>query len=173
MSSSSFGGRHLMDMYVWELRDLVQSGKVTPSAVVSACFERIQERDPPLRAFVHVAKDQAMAEAAQQTARLQRGEKLGPLAGIPIGVKDLENVKGMPTTMGHLLYGNPPPPAKDDSIQVARLRAAGAIVVGKTNTPAEGYKGVTKNLLGGSCRNPWCLSQSPGGSSGGTASAVA
>ena len=170
-----FAGRHLMDRYVWELRELVQSGQVTPTQVVQACLERVAERDGAgeLRCFLHLDAAGALAEAAEQTARQAAGEALPPLAGIPIGVKDLDEVKGMPTTYGHLLFGDPPPPSEQDSVGVGRLRAAGAIVVGKTNTPAEGHKGDTSNLLGPPCRNPWCLSLSPGGSSGGSVSAVA
>ena len=107
-----FAGRHLMDRYVWELRELVQAGQVTPTQVVQACLERVAERDGAgeLRCFLHLDAAGALAEAAEQTARQAAGEALPPLAGIPIGVKDLDEVKGMPTTYGHLLFGDPPPP---------------------------------------------------------------
>ena len=98
-----FAGRHLMDRYVWELRELVQSGQVTPTQVVQACLERVAERDGELRCFLHLDVAGALAEAAEQTARQAAGEPLPPLAGIPIGVKDLDEVEGMPTTYGHLL----------------------------------------------------------------------
>ena len=131
-------GRHLMDRYVWELRELVQSGQVTPTQVVEACLERVAERDAskgePLRCFLYLDAAGALAQAAEQTQRQAAGETLPPLAGIPIGVKDLDEVKGMPTTYGHKLFGDPPRPSTQDSVGVARLRAAGAIVVGKTNS---------------------------------------
>ena len=165
--------RHPMDMFVHELRDLVQSGQLTPTAIVEACLARISERNPSTNSFLHVAAESALAEAAEQTRQQAAGQPLPPLAGIPIGIKDLDDVAGMPTTYGHRLFGSPPAPAAHDSIQVSRLRVAGVIVVGKTNTPAEGFSGQTANLLGPPSRNPWCLSHSPGGSSGGSASAVA
>lgn len=162
---------HLMDLHAFELRTLVRARRVTPSEVVEACLARIDERDAPLRAFLFVARESARAEAAAQTAAIARGEPVGPLAGIPVAVKDMEDARGMPTTSG--LRTSSTEPAEQDSCQVGRLRRAGAIVVGKTNTPADGYIGITKNLLGPPARNPWGLDHSPGGSSGGSAAAVA
>jgi len=138
---------------------------------VEACLARIDERDAPLRAFLFVARESARAEAAAQTAAIAEGKPMGPLAGLPIAIKDMEDVQGMPTTSG--LLTSPTTPASEDCAQVARLRKAGAIVVGKTNMPADGYIAITENLLGPPCRNPWGLDHSPGGSSGGSAAAVA
>lgn len=144
---------------------------ITPTDAIEACLARISERDPSVHAFLFVAHESARAEAHAQTVALQNGERLGSLAGIPIAVKDLEDVRGMPTTFG--LKTSSSSPASHDSVQVARLRRAGAIVVGKTNTPADGFAAVTKNLLGPPSKNPWALDRSPGGSSGGSAAAVA
>mmetsp|Transcript_86758 Transcript_86758/g.246040 ORF Transcript_86758/g.246040 Transcript_86758/m.246040 type:complete len:517 (-) Transcript_86758:31-1581(-) len=165
------GGVHLMDLNVHELRDLLQRQAVTPVDTIEACLARIAEREPSVCAFRHVAQELARAEAAAQAAALRRGGQVGPLAGVPIAVKDLEDVRGMPTTSG--LQTSPAAPAVRDSVQVGRLRRAGAIVVGKTNTSADGFSAVTRNLLGPPSRNPWALDRSPGGSSGGSAAAVA
>eukprot|EP00041_Stephanoeca_diplocostata_P017426 m.350547 g.350547 ORF g.350547 m.350547 type:complete len:534 (-) comp20693_c0_seq9:1116-2717(-) len=162
---------HLMDLAVWELRDLVQARRVTPTTIMDACLQRIREREEAVGAFQHIAWDYAVTEAAIQTTAMERGNIMPPLAGIPIAVKDLEDVAGMPTTRG--MRPIPSSAATEDSIQVARLRKAGAIVVGKTKTPADGHIAVTKNLLGPPARNPWGLDRSPGGSSGGSAAAVA
>jgi aspartyl-tRNA(Asn)/glutamyl-tRNA(Gln) amidotransferase subunit A len=97
---------------------------------------------------------------------------VGPLAGIPIGVKDLEDAAGLPTTLGSAAFaGQAPAPA--DSALVARLRAAGCVILGKTNTPELGWKADTDNVVFGATRNPWNLEHSPGGSSGGSAAAIA
>jgi aspartyl-tRNA(Asn)/glutamyl-tRNA(Gln) amidotransferase subunit A len=102
---------------------------------------------------------------------LARGEHVGVLAGVPIGVKDLENATGFRTTYGDPAHASDPP-ATRDSVEVARLRAAGAVVVGKTNTPAYGFHAETNNLVFGPTRNPWALGRTCGGSSGGSAAAV-
>ncbi len=103
--------------------------------------------------------------------KIARREELGPLAGLPLGVKDLEDVAGLPTTHGSKAYKDHMP--QGDSVQVGRLKAAGAIVLGKTNAPEFGYTGFTKNLLFGVTRNPWNLERTPGGSSGGSSAAIA
>ena len=153
----------LMDLSVWRLQQLVAQRLRSPTQIIQACIARIQEREPQVNAFLHLATTQALTEAAIQTARISAGQQLGPLAGIPLAVKDLEDVARMPTSHGLAL---PPETASSDSVQVQRLRAAGAIVVSKTNTPADGWTAITKNLLGPPSRNP-------GGSSGGSAAAVA
>ena len=113
-----------------------------------------------------------MAQADAIDARLKHGDPVGPLAGIPIGVKDLEDARGFVTTYGAELHANDAP-AQHDSVLVALLREAGCVILGKTNTPEFGYKGVTDNRPFGATRNPWNPDYSPGGSSGGTAAAFA
>ena len=110
------------------------------------------------------------ARALEQ--RLAAGESVGALAGVPIGVKDLEDAAGFVTTCGDPARRNLPPAVRD-SVQVARMRAAGAIVIGKTNTPAYGFHAETDNLIFGPTHNPWALDRTSGGSSGGSAAAVA
>lgn len=154
-----------------ELVSLVNSKKLSPLELLEETLQRIEAVNPTLNAFVSMRAEAAMDEAKTLTEQLASGGASVPLAGIPIGVKDLEDVKGMVTSFGSIPYKDNI--AETDSIQVARLRSAGAIVVGKTNTPEFGYTGFTKNLLFGVTRNPWNTERTPGGSSGGSAAAVA
>jgi Asp-tRNA(Asn)/Glu-tRNA(Gln) amidotransferase A subunit family amidase len=125
-----------------------------------------------VNAFVALDGDRALADAAAMDARVAAGEDVGPLAGIPIGVKDLEDAIGFRTTQGSAVFADSPV-ATADSALVERLKAAGCIVLGKTNTPELGHKGDTINPLFGATCNPWDLGRSAGGSSGGSAAAVA
>jgi aspartyl-tRNA(Asn)/glutamyl-tRNA(Gln) amidotransferase subunit A len=161
----------LMDMDAMELVRLIRAGRLSPLEVMEAALRRIDAVNPLINAFVSLRREEAILEAKRMTESLASGADPGPLAGIPIGVKDLEDVKGMVTSFGSIPYKNNV--AQQDSIQVARLKSAGAIVVGKTNTPEFGFTGFTKNRLHGVTRNPWNPDRTPGGSSGGSAAAVA
>jgi len=154
------------------LAEEVASRRISARELVGAALARIEEHDPRVNAFVAVDPEGALEQAAALDERLAAGEEVGPLTGIPIGVKDLEDAAGFPTTYGSAVHGDAPPAAAD-SVLVERLRAAGCIVVGKTNTPELGHKADTTNALFGSTRNPWDLSRSAGGSSGGSAAAIA
>jgi len=156
---------------VCDLVKLIRSGDLSPAELMEDTLRRIEALNPSLNAFVTLRAEQAMDEAKAMAERIARGGEPGPLAGIPFGVKDLEDVKGMVTSFGSIPYKDNM--AFSDSIQVARLKAAGAIVVGKTNTPEFGFTGFTKNRLYGVTRNPWNKERTPGGSSGGSAAAVA
>jgi aspartyl-tRNA(Asn)/glutamyl-tRNA(Gln) amidotransferase subunit A len=127
--------------------------------------------NPVINAFVALRAEDARVEARALTERIARGDDPGPLAGVPFGVKDLEDLAGLPTTHGSVPFRDHV--ARHDSTQVARLRRAGAIPIGKTNTPEFGYTAFTKNRLFGVTRNPWNLARTPGGSSGGSAAAIA
>jgi aspartyl-tRNA(Asn)/glutamyl-tRNA(Gln) amidotransferase subunit A len=155
-----------------EIADAVRRGEERASAVLEECLAAIEARNPSLGAFVHVDADLAMRAAEAVDAKVARGEDPGPLAGVPIGVKDLEDCAGMPTSYGSLLYKGGAPVAAD-SVHVARLRAAGAVPVGKTATPEFGFPSYTHTKAWGTARNPWDTSRTPGGSSGGSAAAVA
>lgn len=155
----------------FELMALIRRHEVKPSEVVEHALARVAALNPRLNAFVAMRAEQAMAEARALDERLARREEVGLLAGVPIGVKDLEEVAGMPTTFGSKAFRDNL--AAEDAIEIARLRAAGAIVIGKTNTPEFGHSAFTRNLLFGLTRNPWNLERTPGGSSGGSAAAVA
>jgi Asp-tRNA(Asn)/Glu-tRNA(Gln) amidotransferase A subunit family amidase len=150
----------------------VAARRISARELVTATLRRIEEVDQQINAFVAIDGEAAMADAAAIDARISAGETVGPLAGIPIGVKDLEDAAGFVTTQGSVVYADSPP-ATADSPLVERLRAAGCIVVGKTNTPELGHKGDTTNPLFGSTRNPWNLERTAGGSSGGSAAAIA
>ena len=161
----------LTDLPFHELTARVQAGEVSPVEAVQSCLARIEATNPSLNAFVHTCGTRALVEAREQEKALRAGKPVGPLAGVPFGVKDLEDVAGLPTSHGSSAFVGQI--ASRDSVQVARLRAAGAIVVGKTNTPEFGYTGFTKNRPFGITRNPWNSARTPGGSSGGSAAAVA
>jgi aspartyl-tRNA(Asn)/glutamyl-tRNA(Gln) amidotransferase subunit A len=150
----------------------VRGGDVSARELLSAALARIEAVDGKVGAFVAVDGERAMAEALAVDERVAAGDDVGPLAGIPIGVKDLEEAAGFRTTKGSLLHAADPV-ATADSPLVARLRAAGCVVVGKTNTPELGFRGDTVNRVFPPTRNPWDLARSPGGSSGGSAAAVA
>ena len=130
------------------------------------------ERCVELNAWVTVDAEQALEDARAIDDAVAAGWPVGPLAGIPFGVKDLQDVAGLRTAHGSLLRADDPP-AEADSLLVARLRAASAIPLGKTTTPEDGWMGDTVGPLTGATRNPWDPSRSPGGSSGGTAVALA
>ena len=150
----------------------VRSRELSAREVTRGALDRIEALNERINAFVHVDPEGALAAAAAIDGRLARGDDVGELAGIPIGVKDLEDAVGMPTTKGSALFANGRV-AKADSVLVERLRAAGCVVVGKTNTPELGWKADTVNTLFGATRNPWSTEHSPGGSSGGSAAALA
>jgi aspartyl-tRNA(Asn)/glutamyl-tRNA(Gln) amidotransferase subunit A len=153
-----------------ELVSLIKAKKVSPYELMEETLKRIDKVNPIINAFVSLRSEEALREAKDMTERIISGEDLGPLSGIPIGVKDLEDVEGMVTTFGSIAYKDNL--ARMDSIQVMRLKYAGALVVGKTNTPEFGFTAFTKNRLFGKTRNPWNLERTPGGSSGGSAAAV-
>ena len=145
---------------------------ISARELTSHALARIDALNPQVNVFVAVDGERALAEAAAIDERIARGDDPGPLAGIPIGVKDLEDAEGFVTTHGSPLHADDAP-AAGDSILVARLKAKGCVVLGKTNTPEFGWKGDTQNEVFGATRNPWDLARSAGGSSGGTGAALA
>jgi len=151
----------------------IRSGEQSAEALTRECLEAVAAANVDLNAFVHLDGDGALAAARAVDAAVRAGrhEDLGPLAGVPFGVKDLDDCAGMPTTRGSRWFANEP--AKSvDSIHVGRLRAAGAIPIGKTATPEFGAWAYTASPLLGVTRNPWDLTRTPGGSSGGSSAAV-
>jgi Asp-tRNA(Asn)/Glu-tRNA(Gln) amidotransferase A subunit family amidase len=145
--------------------------EVSPVEVVEATLARIARLQPALNAFCTVTAEAALAAARRAEERVLRGEPLGPLHGVPVSVKDTLWTAGVRTTMGSAIHADFVPPS--DAAVVARLRAAGAILVGKTTTPEYAHKGVTDSPLLGVTRNPWSPAHTCGGSSGGAAVAVA
>ncbi len=153
------------------LVELLSSRQLSAVELMESTFARIEAHNPTVNAFVALADRESALEAARDAdARIGRGEGR-PLEGIPLGVKDLEDAEGFATTMGSLPFRDAFP--ERDSVQVERLRAAGAIVIGKTNSPEFGYTAITKNLIFGVTRNPRDLDRTPGGSSGGASAAIA
>ena len=155
-----------------ELVAAYRSRERSPVEATEASLAAIAERDGELNAFCLVDGEAALAEARASEDRWSRGEPAGPLDGVPVGVKDLLVTRGWPTLRGSTAI-DPAGPWEDDAPVVASLRRSGAVLPGKTTTPELGWKGVTDNALTGVTRNPWDLRMTPGGSSGGSAAALA
>jgi aspartyl-tRNA(Asn)/glutamyl-tRNA(Gln) amidotransferase subunit A len=145
--------------------DAVRSGAVSPVELTEACLARIQALDGAIRAWAHVDEDGALATARERLAETRAGRLRGPLHGVPVGVKDIVDVAGMPTTGGAKPFAHTRPTV--DAPAVARLRAAGAIILGKTVTTEFAYRDPAPT------RNPWNRAHTPGGSSAGSAAALA
>ena len=159
-------------MSLIEIAESVRRGERKAVEVLDECLDAIASGNERLNAFVHLAPDLAREAAERVDEAVARGDDPGPLAGVPFGVKDLEDCGGMPTSHGSLLFKDRGP-VDEDSIHVARLRAAGAVPVGKTAAPEFGTVAFTSTKAWGVTRNPWNPERTPGGSSGGSAAAVA
>ncbi len=154
-----------------ELRRMIGAGEISPVELLESCITRIEELNPAVNAIAAKAYGRARAEAKQAEKAVMSGAPLGRLHGLPIGIKDLEDTAGVLTTHGSPLYRDHVPQL--DSSQVARVRAAGAIVVAKTNTPEFGAGANTRNVVWGATGNPFDPALNAGGSSGGSAAALA
>ena len=155
----------------YEQAALIASKQVSPVELAAMYFERIERLDSRLNAYLTLTRDEAMAAARAAEDAVMRGDALAPLHGVPISIKDLQMTKGVRTTMGSLAYKDQVPDA--DSAVVERVRASGAVMLGKTNTPEFGLLGANENRLGEECRNPWDAARTSGASSGGAGAAVA
>ncbi|MFB3816622.1 MAG: amidase [Candidatus Methylomirabilales bacterium] len=154
-----------------ELAALVRRKAASPVEVIEAVLARVDRLNPAVNAYCLVAAEAARREAAAAEAAVMRGAALGPLHGVPFSVKDLVITAGVRTTWGSRIYADHVP--QEDAPAVARLKAAGGILLGKTTTPEFGWKGATDSPIFGISRNPWDPSKTPGGSSGGAAAAAA
>ncbi|HSR10069.1 MAG TPA: amidase, partial [Thermodesulfobacteriota bacterium] len=154
-----------------ELAAGIRKKKFSPVEVMRDLLSAIEEVNPKINAYVTIDAKGALAAARKAEKAVMGRLGLGPLHGVPLSVKDAAFTKGLRTTMGSRLMEDFIP--TEDAEFVARLRRAGAIVVGKTNTPEFATVPYTENLLFGATRNPWNLSRSTGGSSGGAGAAVA
>lgn len=154
------------------LAGAVRERRVSARELVALAIDRIERLDPALGSVVALRPDEALAEAQALDERIARGDDPGPLVGLPLLVKDSEHLKGMPTTSGSVLRRDAPPEPRD-SLVPRRLKAAGAVAVGKTNVPEFTFAPFTANRLFGPTRNPWNPDWSPGGSSGGSGAALA
>jgi aspartyl-tRNA(Asn)/glutamyl-tRNA(Gln) amidotransferase subunit A len=150
---------------------LIRRRKLSPVEYVTAVLAAIERAQPRLNAFVTVMADEARQAARAAEAAVTSGAPLGRLHGVPVSIKDLIDVAGVRTTHGSYIFADNV--AAADGVTPARLKAAGAIIIGKTTTPEFGHKGLTDSPLQGITRNPWALDRTTGGSSGGAAAAVA
>lgn len=156
---------------ITELSEQIKVRKVSPLELVKECLDRIEKLNPSLNAFITVAADEALHQAKIAEAEINSGKWKGPLHGIPVGVKDFFDTKGIRTTAAFIHFKDRIP-AKD-AVVVQKLKEAGAIILGKTNMHELGMGTTSVNSYFGSVHNPWNLDYVPGGSSGGSAAAVA
>jgi amidase len=154
-----------------DLGRLYRARAASPLEAMHAVLDRIDRVNPHVNAVVTLARESAISEARRATAALRRGAALPPLFGIPVGIKDVTPTRGIRTTYGSRLFEAHVP--GQDALVVERLRAAGAIIIGKTNTPEFAFGPNTVNAVFGATRNPWDLARTAGGSSGGSAAALA
>lgn len=149
----------------------IEAGKLSPVDLTKAAFDQIEQTDGQLNSYVLLMKESALAEAEASAERARTKSLFGPLDGIPMGIKDLYDTAGYVTTNGTGAHRFRVP--TEDCTPVARLRAAGAVILGKTNTHELAMGGTTNNKHYGPTHNPWMLGRIPGGSSGGSGSALA
>jgi amidase len=157
-----------------DLAERIRTGHVTPTDAVGTYLDRIDDHDDAVNAYVTVTAESAREAARETEAALAGGQDVGPLAGVPVALKDLRDLKeGVPHSFGSKLVADLGYRAERTSAVVERLEAAGAVVLGKTNVPEFGHKGVTQNEHAGATATPFDVDYNAGGSSGGSAAAVA
>jgi Asp-tRNA(Asn)/Glu-tRNA(Gln) amidotransferase A subunit family amidase len=154
-----------------DLAAAIRSKKLSPVEVVNAIYARLHKVNPKINAFCTLTEEHARQQAKDSEATVMRGDQLGPLHGVPVSIKDVFLTRGVRTMFGSRIRENFVP--EEDAPAVAKLLAAGAILIGKTTTPEFAFKPVTDSPLTGITRNPWNLNKTSGGSSGGSAAAVA
>ena len=158
-------------MSLTDTAEAVRTKELSPVEIMDAVLHRIEKLNPRVNAYCTLVGDSARKHAAEAETAVMKREELGPLHGIPVSIKDLLLSGGIRTTAGSRIYENFVP--QQDAIVVSRLKAAGAIIIGKTNTSEFGWAAITDNPLFGATRNPWNLGLTPGGSSGGAAASIA
>jgi aspartyl-tRNA(Asn)/glutamyl-tRNA(Gln) amidotransferase subunit A len=165
------GDEDICRMPATELAARIGNGELSPVEVTDAVLARMERLEPTLHAFCTPTPELARAQAARIANRIARGEPVGPLAGVPVGVKDLIATKGVRTAMGSPAYRDFVP--DEDDVAVERILGAGSVVLGKTNVPELGYSGVGHSPISATTRNPWNTAMTSGGSSAGSGAAVA
>jgi len=163
--------RELMFLPAHKQRQMIVDGEISSVEMIEASLRRIAEFEPQLNAFITLDEEGALKSAEAADTKLSNGDAAGPLHGVPVAVKDLEVTKGLRTTLGSAFFNDWIPDY--DSVVVERLRATGAVILGKTNTPEFGNREETFTSIAATCNNPWDIERMPGGSSGGTAAAIA
>src|SRR5262245_1052029 len=153
------------------LADKIRTKQLSPTEVIEAVLARMDKLNPVLGAFCTPSPDVARAQAKAVEADIMAGKSVGPLAGVPVGIKDLVYTKGIKTTSGSIAYQDYVP--TEDDVVVERLKAAGAVIIGKTNVPEFGYSGASYNPIFPPTKNPWNTERTAGGSSAGSGAAVA
>jgi aspartyl-tRNA(Asn)/glutamyl-tRNA(Gln) amidotransferase subunit A len=171
MQMNNVSANEICRMDAVTLATEIRTKRLSPVEVIDAVLERMERLEPELHAFCTPTPELAREEAQEVAARIAAGEEVGPLAGVPVGIKDLVATKGVRTVSGSHAYADFIP--DEDDVVVERLKAAGAIVIGKTNVPEFGYSGVGHNQVFPATRNPWNTDLTPGGSSAGSGAAVA
>lgn len=161
----------LTSMSAVDIAVLIRNREVSCLEVIETHLNHIDDLNPKVNAFCTILHDKAIAAAKAADAAATGGSPLGPLHGLPVALKDLTPTEGVRTTRGSRLFETLVP--DQDAILVTRIKNAGGIIIGKTNTPEFGHKGITDNLVFGPTRNPWDLDRSSGGSSGGSSAAIA
>ena len=161
----------MIDLSISEAAELLRQRKISPVELATACLDRIERLNPVLNAFITVTHESAMAQARVAETEIQRGQWRGPLHGIPIGLKDLIDTAGVRTTCGSALFADRIP--AEDAEVVLRLKRAGAVLLGKQNLQEFAYGGTSASSHYGAVHNPWNTKHIAGGSSGGSAAAVA
>jgi aspartyl-tRNA(Asn)/glutamyl-tRNA(Gln) amidotransferase subunit A len=161
----------MIDISISEAAELLRQKKISPVDLATACMNRIERLNPVLNAFITVTRESALAQARVAEDEIQRGQGRGPLHGIPIGLKDLIDTAGVRTTCGSALFADRVP--TEDAYVVQRLKRAGAVLLGKQNLQEFAYGGTSASSHFGAVHNPWSPKHIAGGSSGGSAAAVA
>src|SRR5258708_6812515 len=161
----------MIDLSISEAAELLRQKKISPVDLATACLDRIERLNPVLNAFITITHEDAMAQARMAEDEIQRGKWRGPLHGIPIGLKDLIDTAGVRTTCGSALFADRVP--TEDAEVVQRLKHAGAVLIGKQNLQEFAYGGTSASSHYGAVHNPWNPKHIAGGSSGGSAAAVA
>ncbi|HEU4509682.1 MAG TPA: amidase [Pyrinomonadaceae bacterium] len=168
---TGFGGDKMPDLTIAEASDLLRRKEISPVDLTTSCLARIEQLNPTINAFITVMHDSALAEARKAEEEINAGNWRGPLHGIPIGLKDLIDTAGVKTTCGSALFADRVP--AHDAEVVQRLKQAGAVLIGKQNMQEFAYGGTSAWSHFGPVHNPWDVHRIAGGSSGGSAAAVA
>ena len=170
-ASAATSANEICRMDAVTLAEKIRTKQLSPTEVTDAVLARMDKVNPVIGAFCTPAPDVARAQAKAVEADIMAGKSVGPLAGVPIGIKDLVYTKGIKTTSGSIVYKDYVP--TEDDVVVERLKAAGAVILGKTNVPEFGYSGASYNLIFPPTNNPWNIERTAGGSSAGSGAAVA